>query len=1423
MVKERPPGFPLRTTVFALLLTGAMLVSSLVAVPSLPPKTAGSLAGPSASPTTLAAEPRVPVPYVSGAPPGATETGAYTGTAYVFVAFTLSHAAELQAFLVDLQNPRSPEYHHYLTQQEFTARFSPPSTPYAEATSYFRSVSGLNVTTYGDRIGMLVEGPAAAVGSAFGITLASFTLGGRGTFYAPLGNPALPAPIALAVAQLEGLSSYVEAQSMVAGAAPLGALPSGLAHPNAYPSPVPCGLSQCIYGSDLQVAYDEQTLLNITYPTSERVATILWAGCTVPASSTCPLANLTGGYYPSDVYGYYNSTIPIGEPHSTVIGVPFDGAPAPGVGATFDVSGAVLENTLDLDMVGSLAPGSTIYNVYGVNQLNSETDAAMAYILNDLPSINVISNSWGAADHSDAAWESYMQSAAAQGITVLAASGDSGDSPFSSRYPGTNTEFPSSVGFDGYGVVGVGGTTLTLNTDQGTYRYLHIQDQVAWYDTTFNGYVGSAGGGSPVYSEPSWQRSSEANTYLNAWNASGQRGTPDIAAIGNNTLIYLTVNGTATPTEEIVWGTSIAAPVSAGLFAEINAILARYSQPAVGFADPAIYTWADAMVQSFINTSTTGYVFAGPWPTTLPSIPFDDVTQGRNFVYTAAPGYDLITGWGSLDAYNFTTFILSYNYTGQNFSLNGVRNLLDLTGLNVTSPGVSFNASVQQNFFLANSLGAPLYWIQNVIYIAGSPSTGWDVNYTGWVNFPFYGLYPSNTVYEYNWPLSGSLITTPITWTITSWISNNGPQAIMNFDINGLRLQLPVPGAAYIIGGYQYRYYWQGQEISNGPYTNNPYPGGLAPQFGLVGGPSAGQGFFHPDTGGTLTNYVEASGQSQFVLAPSASVFGPTVDQTGEIAFNLNWTGSGANWNLGVSSGSNEQGVLSYTAYDAGNPANESPSTPTVTFNESGLVPGTNWVVTLGNLTEGCTVGTSGGPCGSTTMRFLVANGIYQFNESAAGYTATTPSGIISVNGVPITQSMQYTASSTFALSFLPIVGLPQGTSWNVTITGVGPLGASSPNPIIFPGLAPGVYHFTVGAISGYRASPSSSTFTLGTSDASQAVSFAPLAGYSITFTESGLPGGTAWAVTVTGQGTQTDLAGGAIVFGNLSNARYSFSVGSVAGYTASPAQGSVTVFGANVTEPITFVSSSGFTITFTETGLPGNTAWSVTVSSRGTQSNSTGGPIVFLALVNGQYSFSVGPISGYTASPSQGTVAVLNANASRAISFSSSGGGGSGGISIPPFTLFGLSGWNLLITILAIFVVCAAVAVVSAYRARRQPSSGEAATPLAPPPPPSVGPSGPEGAVAAPPPTLEPPPPPPPPPVDEGSAPLHPEGASMVAAPSTEGAPSAPSVEGSTASGGPPSPAPRTCPRCGNPVEETSRFCVQCGAPLGEPRRPPG
>ncbi len=99
---------------------------------------------------------------------------------------------------------------------------------------------------------------------------------------------------------------------------------------------------------------------------------------------------------------------------------------------------------------------------------------------------------------------------------------------------------------------------------------------------------------------------------------------------------------------------------------------------------------------------------------------------------------------------------------------------------------------------------------------------------------------------------------------------------------------------------------------------------------------------------------------------------------------------------------------------------------------------------------------------------------------------------------------------------------------------------------------------------------------------------------YSVTFTESGLSTGTSWSVTL--NGNLESSTGTSISFSEPDGA-YSYSVGSVSGYTSSPSSGTVTVNGVPVGVPITFTAA---TLAVTVSPTQGPVGSTVTVSGTG-------------------------------------------------------------------------------------------------------------------------------------------------------------------------------------------------------------------------------
>lgn len=207
-----------------------------------------------------------------------------------------------------------------------------------------------------------------------------------------------------------------------------------------------------------------------------------------------------------------------------------------------------------------------------------------------------------------------------------------------------------------------------------------------------------------------------------------------------------------------------------------------------------------------------------------------------------------------------------------------------------------------------------------------------------------------------------------------------------------------------------------------------------------------------------------------------------------------------------------------------------------------------------------------------------------------------------------------------------------------------------------------------------------------------------PSGAYAVTFTETGLPSGTCWSVvlhTASGPGAAGQWPGAFRAHGwysfernasstssigfQLGNGTYNFSVFAKGNaswkYAASPSYGNFTVDGSSVSVAITFTPIELYPVSFSETGLPSGTFWSVMIRGAadpapgihfqcalpfylhgGAIWNGSTGQYVNFSLPNGTYNFRVwGAWSSnglYVATPENGTLTVDGASVSESISF---------------------------------------------------------------------------------------------------------------------------------------------------------------------------
>jgi subtilase family serine protease len=302
--------------------------------------------------------------------------------------------------------------------------------------------------------------------------------------------------------------------------------------------------------------------------------------------------------------------------------VPFD--PTNG-----DMINWAAETTLDVEWAHAMAPNASIVlltspvdeteGVQGMPEFLALEQYALDHHLGQ-----VISQSWGATENTlfDPAgrqvfdgFEALYAQAAAQKVTVLASTGDTGSTNYDldfNLYPFPVVGFPATSPL----VTAVGGTSLTADTS-GNY-----QSEVVW-----DGDGATGGGVSQVFAEPAYQltlpRGAQATLH-------GHRGIPDIswnADPDTPILVYLSF---ISPGYYLFGGTSEGAPQWAGLVADMNQLLGH----PVGFLNPYLYALGP------LNAFTGVY---------------HDVTVGDNGFagvpgYPATPGWDASTGEGTPNA-----------------------------------------------------------------------------------------------------------------------------------------------------------------------------------------------------------------------------------------------------------------------------------------------------------------------------------------------------------------------------------------------------------------------------------------------------------------------------------------------------------------------------------------------------------------------------------------------------------------------------------------------------------------------------------------------------------------------------------------------------------------------------------------------------
>jgi kumamolisin len=316
------------------------------------------------------------------------------------------------------------------------------------------------------------------------------------------------------------------------------------------------------------------------------------------AGQTIAIIELGGGYKAADLTAYFKG---LGLKTPSVTAVAVDGAKNAPSGDPNSADGEVL---LDIEIAGAIANGAKIAVYFAPNTDQGFLDAITTAIHDTTRRPTIVSISWGGPEstwttQAMTSYDDAFQDAAALGVTVSCASGDSGSGDGVTDGK-AHVDFPASSPH----VLACGGTNVSSAGGA-------LSKEVVWNGGASGGATG--GGVSEVFALPAFQQKAGVPVSVNSSHFKG-RGVPDVAGDADPASGYqVRVDG-----HDVVYGgTSAVAPLWSALVALLN----EQRGTPLGYLNPALYPIGAQACR--------------------------DITSGNNGAYTARVGWDACTGLGS--------------------------------------------------------------------------------------------------------------------------------------------------------------------------------------------------------------------------------------------------------------------------------------------------------------------------------------------------------------------------------------------------------------------------------------------------------------------------------------------------------------------------------------------------------------------------------------------------------------------------------------------------------------------------------------------------------------------------------------------------------------------------------------------------------